>query len=197
MTQSMSLSLYLPPHTHSPPAILGVTNPFFAKALQHWPHVVRIGDSPASPLRSALTGGSRNKLPASLVARLNSSPLTSGAGLTASAADLGPGVHTKYKPFLRKDRSLLSKITQGIERQRPSEVQSALIRRHLMELTQSFLMPLERYLASLMPLAKSLSPFKSAPAILPFNQDDFFKLLLISGPQLTSGIKGDWTSLYR
>lgn len=89
------------------------------------------------------------------------------------------------------------KVDQGMESQRPSEVQSAVIRRHLLQLTQSFLMPLERYLASLMPLQKSVSPYKSAPAMLPFNQDDFFKLLHISGPQLTSGIKGDWVSLYR
>lgn len=27
-----------------PPAILGVTNPFFAKTLQHWPNIVRIGE---------------------------------------------------------------------------------------------------------------------------------------------------------
>ncbi|KFM65577.1 hypothetical protein X975_25175, partial [Stegodyphus mimosarum] len=27
-----------------PPIILGVTNPFFAKTLQHWPHIIRIGD---------------------------------------------------------------------------------------------------------------------------------------------------------
>ena len=25
--------------------ILGVTNPFFAKTLQHWPHIVRLGDT--------------------------------------------------------------------------------------------------------------------------------------------------------
>ena len=28
----------------SPPVILGVTNPFFAKTLQHWPHIIRIGE---------------------------------------------------------------------------------------------------------------------------------------------------------
>lgn len=32
--------------TQNPPAvILGVTNPFFAKTLQHWPHIVRITDT--------------------------------------------------------------------------------------------------------------------------------------------------------
>jgi hypothetical protein len=29
-----------------PPVILGVTNPFFAKTLQHWPHIIRICDAP-------------------------------------------------------------------------------------------------------------------------------------------------------
>lgn len=28
-----------------PPVVLGVTNPFFAKTLQHWPHIVRLGDT--------------------------------------------------------------------------------------------------------------------------------------------------------
>lgn len=27
-----------------PPVVLGVTNPFFAKTLQHWPHIIRMGD---------------------------------------------------------------------------------------------------------------------------------------------------------
>ena len=27
-----------------PSVVLGVTNPFFAKTLQHWPHVIRIGE---------------------------------------------------------------------------------------------------------------------------------------------------------
>ena len=31
-------------HVPSPPVILGVTNPFFAKTLQHWPHIIRIGE---------------------------------------------------------------------------------------------------------------------------------------------------------
>ncbi|GAB6022992.1 Protein dennd6a, variant 2 [Chamberlinius hualienensis] len=31
-----------------PPVILGVTNPFFAKTLQHWPHIIRLGDAPPS-----------------------------------------------------------------------------------------------------------------------------------------------------
>lgn len=59
------------------------------------------------------------------------------------------------------------------------------------------MIPLERYIASLMPLQRNISPFKAAPIPLPFNPDDFFATLETAGPQLTSGIKGDWIGLYR
>lgn len=104
---------------------------------------------------------------------------------------------SKTKPFLQKDRNILKKILKGIESHRPAEVQSAIIRRHLLELTQSFLIPLERYMASLMPLQKNISPFRAPPVVQPFNPDEFLKSLETAGPQLTSGIKGDWPGLYR
>lgn len=74
--------------------------------------------------------------------------------------DNSPGVYTTYKPFLQKDKNIIKKLMGGISSKRPYEVQSAILRRHLLELTQSFMIPLERYIASLMPLQKSISPFK-------------------------------------
>lgn len=74
--------------------------------------------------------------------------------------DSKPGVYTQYKPFLQKDKVILKKLTRGIQTKRPGQVQTALLRRHLMELTESFMIPLERYIASLMPLQKNISPFK-------------------------------------
>jgi len=74
--------------------------------------------------------------------------------------DSKPGVYTQYQPFLNKDKALLKKLFKGMEIRRPGEVQSAMLRRHLLELTQSFIIPLERYVASLMPLQKSISPYK-------------------------------------
>lgn len=32
-------------HSSSPRVILGVTNPFFIKALDHWPHILKVGDT--------------------------------------------------------------------------------------------------------------------------------------------------------
>ena len=55
----------------------------------------------------------------------------------------------------------------------------------------------ERYVASLMPLQRDISAYRGAPSLRPFDVNDFLASLEQSGPQLTSGIKGDWVGLYR
>ncbi|XP_029828190.2 protein DENND6B isoform X2 [Ixodes scapularis] len=157
-----------------PSVILGVTNPFFAKTLQHWPHVLRLGDNPFpdSPQKLKKAGQLRT-------------------------LDSKPGLYTHYKPLLQKDKVLLKKLSKGIQTKRPMEVQSALLKRYLLELTQSFMIPLERYMASLMPLQRNISPYKGTPSLGPFHQEDFLRSLETSGPQLTTGTKGDWAALYR
>ncbi|XP_033217598.1 protein DENND6A isoform X2 [Belonocnema kinseyi] len=162
--------------TQNPPAvILGVTNPFFAKTLQHWPHIVRIN------------GTEYNE---NFKHRIKKSD-------TLKILDSKPGVYTEYKPFLRKDKAILKKLHRGIQTKRPGEAQTVLLRKHLMELTESFMIPLERYIATLMPLQKNISPFKATPIPHLFNMDEFLATLSSSGPQLTSGVKGDWVGLYR
>ncbi|XP_066951865.1 protein DENND6A [Macrobrachium rosenbergii] len=163
--------------TSAPPnVILGVTNPFFAKTLQHWPHIIRIGDNTGSP------SAQKHKL-------------KKASGL--KTVEQKPGVYTKYRPHLQADKGLVKRLLKGVQTGRPVEVQSALLRRHLLELTQSFMIPLERYVASLMPLQKNISPYKAIPSLRPFNPDDFLATLELYGPQLTSGIRGDWEGLYR
>lgn len=158
-----------------PPVILGVTNPFFAKTLHHWPHTIRLGEDYGQAQKYKLKKNNAS----------------------VKMLDSTPGVYTTYKPFLQKDKAIIKNLISGMNSKRPSEVQSALLRRHLLELTHSFMIPLERYIASLMPLLKNISPFKAAPQPLPFNPDIFFSTLETAGPQLTSGIKGDWVGLYR
>jgi hypothetical protein len=48
-----------------------------------------------------------------------------------------------------------------------------------------------------MPLQRQISAFKAAPVPRKFDHDEFAQSLDISGPALTSGIKGDWLQLYR
>merc|ERR1712188_256391 len=42
-----------------------------------------------------------------------------------------------------------------------------------------FLIPLQRYFASLMPLQKTISPFHSPPRLKPFNEEEFLSLLSV------------------
>ncbi|XP_038115021.1 uncharacterized protein LOC6053032 [Culex quinquefasciatus] len=186
-------------HGH-PSIILGVTNPFFAKTLQHWPHTIRLQDSAESQAllkqkQAVISGGVNVTNSGSEAATL--SKLSKIKQITNKLLDSSPGVYTQYKPFISKDKAFLKKILLGIKTERPPSVQSALLRRHLLELTQSFMIPLERYLASLMPLQKDISPFKSAPQPNPFKQEDFLATLEECGPQLTSSCKGDWEGLYK
>ncbi|XP_071495460.1 protein DENND6B-like [Diadema antillarum] len=164
--------------TQAPPSvILGVTNPFFAKTLQHWPHILRIGEP--------VTGDKNSKA---------LKPKKPGSIKTLESK---PGVYTQYKPFLNKDKTIFKKLAKGVQTRRPTEAQDAMLRRHLLELTQSFMIPLERYVASLMPLQRNISPWKHPPRLKPFDAEEFLKTLEHSGPQLTSGLKGDWVGLYK
>ncbi|KAG9472576.1 hypothetical protein GDO78_018707 [Eleutherodactylus coqui] len=164
--------------TQAPPSVIfGVTNPFFAKTLQHWPHIIRIGDV---------------KLAGDVPKQVKVKKLK-----TLKTLDSKPGVYSSYKPYLNKDEEIIKQLQKGIQQKRPSEAQNAILRRHFLELTQSFIIPLERYVASLMPLLKSISAWKSPPQLKPFSQEEFMKTLEKTGPQLTSRLKGDWIGLYR
>ncbi|XP_066527882.1 DENN/MADD domain containing 6Aa [Hoplias malabaricus] len=164
--------------TQAPPSvILGVTNPFFAKTLQHWPHIIRIGDMKQ-------TGEMAKQMKVKKLKNLKT-------------LDSKPGVYSAYKPFLNKDEEILKQLQKGVQQKRPSAAQNAILRRYFLELTQSFIIPLERYVASLMPLQKSIAPWKSPPQLKPFVQEEFMKTLEKAGPQLTSRLKGDWIGLYR
>ncbi|KAM3832687.1 protein DENND6B isoform 2-T2 [Vipera latastei] len=146
--------------TQGPPSVLlGVTNPFFIKMLQHWPHILRLGEP-------WMAGDLPKQVKLKKLAKLKT-------------LDTKPGLYTSYRTFLHKDKTLIKRLLKGIQKKRPSEAQSALLRRQLLELTQSFIIPL------------------TPPRIRPFHQEDFLKSLEHAGPQLTCVLKGDWLGLYR
>ncbi|XP_057597389.1 protein DENND6B isoform X24 [Hippopotamus amphibius kiboko] len=195
-----------------PNVVLGVTNPFFIKTLQHWPHILRVGEPkmsgeavPASTQGSWAHGALRG-----LNLQTQNWP-GHGACLVGDlpkqvklkkpsrlkTLDTKPGLYTAYTAHLHRDKALLRRLLKGLQKKRPSDAQTAVLRRHLLELTQSFIIPLEHYMASLMPLQKSIAPWKTPPQIRPFRQDDFLRSLEHAGPQLTCVLKGDWLGLYR
>uniref|UniRef100_A0A8C4KT69 DENN domain containing 6A n=1 Tax=Equus asinus asinus TaxID=83772 RepID=A0A8C4KT69_EQUAS len=108
--------------TQAPPSvILGVTNPFFAKTLQHWPHIIRIGDlKPAGEIPKQVKVKKLKNL---------------------KTLDSKPGVYTSYKPYLNRDEEIIKQLQKGVQQKRPSEAQSVILRRYFLELTQSFIIP--------------------------------------------------------
>jgi hypothetical protein len=115
------------------------------------------------------------------------------------STDSKPGLYTRYKPHISKNKifaKLLNSKPSTVGK-RPLEVQNALIKRHALELTTNFIIPLERYLAGLMPLRKDVSPWKPPPRLKEFDKEQFLKMVEGAGPQTLSGIKGNWVPLYR
>ncbi|GMR48154.1 hypothetical protein PMAYCL1PPCAC_18349, partial [Pristionchus mayeri] len=159
---------------HTARVMLGVTNPFFVKALDHWPHILKVSDTNDTESNDKPSEKTRKHWD----------------GRTLDAKD---GLFTQYKPYLQRDEGLIKKLSKD----GPSEMHSSVLQRHLLELTQSFMIPLERYLSSLMPLRKEMSPFKSIPSVRPFVLDNLVQSVEEAGPSLTCVIKGDWTGLYR
>lgn len=133
------------------PCILGVTNPYFSKTLQHWPHTIRLSE----PLNINHNNDNNH----TAMGSFNAKKLTKVKSIS-KLLGVTSGVCTQYKPYLQKDKAIIKKIYAGVKTKRPSVVQSAIIKRYFLELTQSFMIPLERYMASLMPLQKDISPFK-------------------------------------
>lgn len=210
-----------------PSLIIGVTNPFFAKLLNHWPHVIRINDNKEDRLKSKqnenFLGVEHEEDDTSIKdfednTDLSSSPQTSkqiptkkfstnakpykhSRAMNSNSShltfDMKPGLYTKYKPYLQRDKTILKKLQSTGSQQRPDMVQNALIRRFFLELTQSFIIPLERYFTSLLPLRKYYQANRKPPTIKEFDSEEFLKSIDQYGPQLTSGLKGDWKELYK
>lgn len=207
--------------------IIGVTNPFFAKLLHQWPHIIRVDDAlqklkPKKVENFLLVEHDSDNLSVHELeddAELSSSPQTQTsttirkkiftnskpfkpthtANNKAShlTFDMQAGLYTKYKPYLQRDKVILKKLQSTNAHQRPDTVQNALLRRFFLELTQSFIIPLERYFVSLLPLRKYYQANREPPAIREFDQEEFLKTVDQYGPQLTCGLKGDWKELYK
>eukprot|EP00052_Salpingoeca_macrocollata_P015617 m.124597 g.124597 ORF g.124597 m.124597 type:complete len:587 (+) comp19749_c0_seq4:35-1795(+) len=162
-----------------PQAMLGVTNPVFDKLLGHWPHTLRIGI--VAPRRRAGAG------PAD-------SPPTPGL------LKLGKqGLHTTYRAQLDEDRSYMSsslKVPHGANVADELAKQDNLLRDKFAELTRAFTIPLEQYVARIMPLKKEISPFKPVPRMAEFNARAFLLSLPDCLPTLNRIRNGNWPALY-
>jgi hypothetical protein len=205
--------------------IIGVTNPFFAKLLHQWPHMIRIDDNQQKfkPKKNDnflfveqdednlcvneleddidLSSSPQTQIKLKQIISTSSKPYKPTYTLNNKSShltfDMKAGLYTKYRTYLQRDKIILKKLQSTNSQQRPDTVQNALLRRFFLELTQSFIIPLERYFVSLLPLRKYYQVNNKPPIIKEFDKEEFLKTLDQYGPQLTSGLKGDWKELYK
>lgn len=90
--------------------------------MSHWPHFLRLADTTTGQVLSVDKMFKRQG--------------------DHKVLESKPGFYSQYKPFLSSDKSLMKKLLNLGNR--PDAVQNTILRRHFMELTQSFMIPLER-----------------------------------------------------
>ncbi|KAJ1985246.1 hypothetical protein H4R33_004109 [Dimargaris cristalligena] len=213
--------------TRIPPnVVLGVSNPFFDQALEHWPHIIHLGQS-RRRRESRFTSSRLNQRTRQAGGTANSSA-SKASNVLASLQIQSPqwlsnethrsGLQTKWKSVVGKDRALLAKITTAAEAGYTSSyILNNILRRHFLDLTEKFLAPLNRYFSTLIPKTNPLlhsnltnRPYSQQPQpqpqqlrlqLKPFNQEDFLKSLHAHGSQIplrnSFGSNVDYIVFYR
>lgn len=138
--------------------VLGVTNPFFLQTCLHWPHMLRLDSGPHG---NAAAGAGAQGSPS----------VPRQAGLPAV------GFVSQRKRHVSKDRVLLREMQALAARPSEHAHASAVLRRYFADLTERFLAPLNRYMASLIPADFDLSSPAETPRVRPFHRADFLASL--------------------
>ncbi|TFK46108.1 DUF1630-domain-containing protein [Heliocybe sulcata] len=150
----------MPPQTG---LIVGITNPLIERACTHWPHLLSLGCN-------------RSERP--------------GHGQTQEKSLAGPkpGWTTKtHNRYISKDRALLKKIEDACHGDDRSKMEASLaLRRHFGSRTNELLVPLHRYLNTLIPppAAQSSSSTYTQRRLKPFSTKDFLASLKANGSPL-------------
>ncbi|EIM91458.1 DUF1630-domain-containing protein [Stereum hirsutum FP-91666 SS1] len=110
--------------------LLGVTNPFFERACKHWPHVLSLGKARPKSLKDLSTSG----------------------GNTAVTGP-PPGWKTKtHKRYISKDKILFVQMEDALRGGSQTMLTASNdLRRHFSARTSELLVPLNRYLNTLIP----------------------------------------------
>ncbi|CAO3589267.1 unnamed protein product [Absidia cylindrospora] len=165
--------------------ILGVTNPFFNTAIGHWPHLVRVGrQQPRKPdgtLVATHNNGKKNHSH-----KITHSPKPSLGSKHIVLYDFAQGVTSKRKGVIEKDKALLRMLTEATVRGYPPDwLLNNMLRHYFVELTEKFLVPLNRYFSTLIPNERvGLGYDMKPPQLRPFQTDQFMKSLKEHGSPL-------------
>ncbi|KAI8335501.1 hypothetical protein BC941DRAFT_430502 [Chlamydoabsidia padenii] len=165
--------------------ILGVTNPFFNTAIGHWPHILRVGrQQPRKPDGTLVAAhGNNNKTHSH---QITWSPKPNLGSKSNTLYDFVQGLTSKRKGVVAKDRDLLRMLTEATVRGHPPDwLLNNILRHHFVDLTEKFLLPLNRYFRTLIPNDRtSLGPDMKSLQLRPFQTDQFMKSLKEHGSPL-------------
>ncbi|KDQ13515.1 hypothetical protein BOTBODRAFT_133411 [Botryobasidium botryosum FD-172 SS1] len=139
--------------------LVGVTNPFFEGMCKHWPNVLSLERGARA---STGTGTVTNE-----VGGASKAKAATRNGANGTAADLGPppGFHTKHQRYISRDKDLLRRMEEAVRKGGALEVEVAhLVRAHFSSRTSQMLVPLNRYLMTLIPPSPTHTPSSSLPS---------------------------------
>lgn len=146
-----------------PNVVLGVTNPFFIKALDHWPHLLKVGTM-------------------------------SKASKASGSLEWKQGFYSKYSALLKRDSEFVKRIQSMHEKGMTMEQITESIRGYFGDLAQAFLIPLDQYFTTLMPLYKKIVPWRDPPRVKHFDNAAFLVYVKDRRP---AKLEGNYVSLYK
>ncbi|KAM5538521.1 hypothetical protein V8D89_007854 [Ganoderma adspersum] len=141
--------------------LIGVTNPFFDKACKHWPNMLSLG-------RPETTQEKKNG---------PNSPSVFGPI---------PGWRSTHKRYTSRDHMLLRQLEAACRGSEQAKcVASEALHQHFAARTTALLVPLQRYLQTLIPTpTESRSPLPTGTRLKPFHDAAFFSSLKAHGSVL-------------
>lgn len=179
---------YTNPDEEPRAVIIGATNPFFFKAMDHWPHIVTIDAQKSTNERNSVGKG---------MASLVKLPGVKKRSTSGNFINFKQEVKSSYRTHMASDPQLLKNLVHKKNQKVTNAVNNEIIRRHFVARTEMFLVPLERYFTSLMPLQKNVTPFHKRPRLKPWDNHEFLRLLTVPGQLVKNGLKMKQVELYR
>lgn len=205
-----------------PPMVLGVTNPFFLKALRNFSNVISVGSvlptanrfKPArtSPQNGIKSGEGRLQqqlqIQLSPLKRFSPTNLLKVArvkkdGPSSLMSEHKEALWTNFVACTKPDTNVLNRLVDaGVTTPRTEEsvtlVNNDILQRHFTELTTNFLSPFGPYLRASAP-QEGASPFADPPPLPTFDIQEFLDGLAARGPGkfLAKRLRGNWLELYR
>lgn len=107
--------------------IIGATNPYFLKAFENWPHILKVGFTQTSSKSVPYSNDNSPEISTKKELRYlsrSSSPVMGGLNNSKGPKDINEGLITNYRAFLRKDKNLIKILreayAEGIQQRLPA-----------------------------------------------------------------------------